>query len=389
MTAGIAALVAAYVLSQFFRAFLAVLAPALSADLGAAPADLAAASGVLFLAFAAMQLPVGWALDRIGPRRTTAVLLALGGGGGAALLALARDAGDIAPALALLGVGGAPVLMAAYVVYARSFPAAAFGMLAGATIGIGSLGNIAASWPLAQAVEAVGWRGTMWALAAASVAVAGLVAALTRDPPPAPGAGTGSLRDLLRIPAVWLILPVAIVNYAPAAGLRGLWVGPWFADVLGADAAGVGIATLVMGLAMVAGNFACGPAERLMQSRKRPILLANLGVAGCLLALWALPPGWGMGLVLFAGIGFLGATFPLVMAHGRAFFPPHLVGRGVTFLNLFALGAVGVAQFATGRLHAAFPAEPAAAPYGAIFLALALAVLAGLALYAFAPDRTD
>ncbi|HMO06540.1 MAG TPA: MFS transporter, partial [Paracoccaceae bacterium] len=139
MRAGIAALVAAYVLSQFFRAFLAVLAPALSADLGATAADLAAASGVWFLAFAAMQLPVGWALDRIGPRRTAAVLLALGGGGGAAWLALAQGAGDIAPAMAMMGVGGSPVLMAAYVVFARSFPAAAFGMLAGATIGIGSL----------------------------------------------------------------------------------------------------------------------------------------------------------------------------------------------------------------------------------------------------------
>ncbi|HMO71804.1 MAG TPA: MFS transporter [Paracoccaceae bacterium] len=389
MRAGIAALVAAYVLSQFFRAFLAVLAPALSADLGATAADLAAASGVWFLAFAAMQLPVGWALDRIGPRRTAAVLLALGGGGGAAWLALAQGAGDIAPAMAMMGVGGSPVLMAAYVVFARSFPAAAFGMLAGATIGIGSLGNIAASWPLAVAVEAVGWRGTMWGLAGVSLAVAVLVTVLLRDPPPAPGAGTGSLRDLLRIPAVWLILPVAIVNYAPAAGLRGLWVGPWFTDVLGADAAGVGMATLVMGLAMVAGNFACGPAERLMRSRKAPILLGNLGVAGCLLALWALPPGWGSGVALFAGIGFLGATFPLVMAHGRAFFPPHLVGRGVTFLNLFALGAVGLAQFATGRLHAAIPPDPPAAPFDAIFLALALAVLAGLALYAFAPDRTD
>ena len=36
-------------------------------------ATLALSSGVWFLSFALMQLPVGWALDRIGPRLTAAV----------------------------------------------------------------------------------------------------------------------------------------------------------------------------------------------------------------------------------------------------------------------------------------------------------------------------
>jgi sugar phosphate permease len=68
MRAGIATLILGYVLSQFYRAFLAVLTPVLEADLGATKEDLASASGWWFLAFAAMQIPVGVALDRIGPR---------------------------------------------------------------------------------------------------------------------------------------------------------------------------------------------------------------------------------------------------------------------------------------------------------------------------------
>ena len=47
MRAGLVFLVAGYVLSQFYRAFLAVLAPALQADIGAGPADLALSSGLL------------------------------------------------------------------------------------------------------------------------------------------------------------------------------------------------------------------------------------------------------------------------------------------------------------------------------------------------------
>ena len=90
MKAGMFFLVTAYVLSQFYRAFLAVLSPVLEAEIGAGPEDLAIASGLWFVSFAAMQIPIGWALDSIGPRRTACGLLALGGGGGAVVMALAQ-----------------------------------------------------------------------------------------------------------------------------------------------------------------------------------------------------------------------------------------------------------------------------------------------------------
>ncbi|MFM7333865.1 MAG: MFS transporter, partial [Tabrizicola sp.] len=160
MRIGIAALILAYVLSQFYRAFLAVLSPVLKAELGVSAADLASASGWWFLAFAAMQVPIGWALDRIGPRLTAGVLMAVGAGG-ALLFALATGAGQIKLAMALIGVGCAPVLMASYFIFARQFSPAVFGTLAGITIGVGSLGNVASSLPLASAVEAFGWRETV------------------------------------------------------------------------------------------------------------------------------------------------------------------------------------------------------------------------------------
>ena len=43
---GLVSLAIAYVLSQFYRSFLAVLTPQLSADIGADKADLSLASGI-------------------------------------------------------------------------------------------------------------------------------------------------------------------------------------------------------------------------------------------------------------------------------------------------------------------------------------------------------
>lgn len=222
-------------------------------------------------------------------------------------------------------------------------------------VGIGSFGNIAASLPLAWAVEGLGWRGAMLGMAAITLTAAAVTALLLRDPPAPEGGARGSLRDLFAIPALWLILPMVAVNYMPAGALRGFWVGPYFADVFGEGPGGIGRVTLVMGLAMVAGNFAYGPLDRLFGTRKWVVFSGNAMAAACLLALWWLPPGWVAAAVLLAGVGLFGASFPMVMAHGRAFFPAHLVGRGVGFLNLLAIGTVGVAQFVTGRLHAAVP----------------------------------
>ena len=80
--AGISVLAAAYVLSQFYRSFLAVLTPVLGAELGATKADLALASGAWFLAFALMQFAVGVWLDRYGPRRTASLMLGVCGAAG-------------------------------------------------------------------------------------------------------------------------------------------------------------------------------------------------------------------------------------------------------------------------------------------------------------------
>lgn len=389
MRIGIAALILAYVLSQFYRAFLAVMTPVLKADLSVSAADLASASGWWFLAFAAMQIPIGSALDRIGPRLTAGVLMAVGAGG-AVLFSQATGAMQLKLAMALIGVGCAPVLMASYFIFARQFSPAVFGTLAGLTIGIGSLGNVASALPLSTAVAAFGWRETMLGLAATTATVALVILALVRDPPRLDTARAGSLLDLLRIPAIWPILAMMVVCYMPIAGLRGLWVGPYFTDVHGADPLEIGRISLWIGLAMVAGNFAYGPMDRWLGTRKWVIFAGNAVTLACLVGLWwfaAAPPATATALLVAAG--FFGASFPMVIAHGRAFFPPHLMGRGVTLLNLFGIAPIGIAQIVTGRIHAATAPVTPAAPFQAVFLFFAVTTAIGLAIYLLSQDRTD
>ena len=140
--AGLAALAIAYVLSQFYRSFMAVLTPSLTAELGATKADLSLASGAWFMAFALAQFVVGVSLDRYGPRRTVAVLLALGGGGGAFMFSTASAPWMVTTAMALIGVGCAPVLMASVFIFARTYRPAKLAILTSWLVGFGSFGNV-------------------------------------------------------------------------------------------------------------------------------------------------------------------------------------------------------------------------------------------------------
>jgi len=200
---------------------------------------------------------------------------------------------------------------------------------------------------MAWASEAFGWRASLFALSAITLAVALAIFLLVRDPErQAHEAGAkGSVLGLLAMPALWFIFPMMFVNYAAAAGIRGLWIGPYLDDVFAADASTIGLATLAMGLAMAAGNFAYGP---------------------------------------FA------SSFPVIMAHGRSFIPAHLTGRGVTLLNLFGIGGAGILQALSGHVHGAAAAYAATAgePYQALFLFFGAIVLAGTLLYLFSRDNT-
>lgn len=389
MNLGIFLLGTAYVLSQFFRAFLAVLTSVLETDIGATPDDLAGASGLWFLAFAAMQIPVGWALDTFGPRRTAGWLLLAGGGGGAAVFALATAAWHIDVAMTLIGVGCSPVLMASFYIFGREYPPARFAVLASLMLAIGSSGNLVAAYPMALAAELIGWRAALWVLAGVSALVAFGILSRVRDPDPVEGEESGSLLALFRVRALWLIYPLIGVSYAISIAVRGLWIGPYLSDTFNATTSQIGTASLVMGIAMIVGALAYAQADRLISSRKWMIIGGSVLIlifGGVLIT--APENSLLLSAAMMAGTGFFGANYAVLMAHGRSFLPPALIGRGVTMLNLFSIGGVGILQMASGRVYRAALADGAAPTeaYVAVFTLLVASLAVGLAFYLFSRD---
>lgn len=390
--AGLSALAIAYMLSQFYRAFLAVLTPSLIADLGATKTDLSIASGAWFMAFALSQFMIGVGLDRYGPKRTAGLLLGLGGGGGAILFAAADAPWMVIAAMTLIGLGCAPVLMASMFIFAHTWSPARLAVLTSWMMGLGSLGNIIGASPLAAATELFGWRPVLVGLGVLTAVTAAAILVLVRDPVNTSRvegkSGFSGYLELLRIRALWPILPLMAANYVPAGGIRGLWAGPYMADVYNLDALAIGRAVLFMAVAMSVGNFIYGPLDTLLRTRKW-VALAGNSLALAALVFLALNPASGVSASTSAliVIGLTGGSFGLLMAHGRAFMPAHLTGRGITLLNFVSICSVALAQFASGAVVEAntVASDPGAA-YSALFWFYAIMLGLSLIIYLWARD---
>jgi sugar phosphate permease len=285
-------------------------------------------------------------------------------------------------------------LMASFYIFARSAPSNRFGTLAGLVVGLGSLGNLAASAPLSWAMSLIGWRGVCLVLAGVTVLVSGALYKFVQDPPAvdrSDSATRGGLRDLVKIWPLYPILAMAAVAYAPPAGLRGSWAGGYLSDVYGLDADGIGRVTFFMALSMIAGALAFGPMDRIIRSRKSIVLIGTCIALAFLVWLWLGAGTQSVMMVsaLFVGIGFFGSAYGQIMNHGRTLLPEHLTGRGVTLINLFSIGGVGVFQIVTAHMFANTVQQGAQtlAGYKAVFGLFAISLGIGCLIYLLSKER--
>jgi MFS family permease len=367
-------------LSQFFRSTIAVLAPHMTGELGATPAELGRLSATWFYAFALAQIPVGVALDRFGPRRCAAVGLAVTALG-AVLFGSASDLTAAHAALALLGLGCSPLYMATVVVMARDFAPQRFATLNGLVVALSNVGLVLSATPLAALDLWLGWRGALWLAAAITAALAVAMAFSARgEKPGAPeplGRVVAGIASVARHRPLWALLPFSFVCSGVILATRGVWAGPYLDHVhaIGPIERGHVLAGMVVALAC--GNLLFGWLSARLGSPKPFVAgLACLGVAAT--GGLALFPAMATELAILSllAIGFYGASYALVIAHGRAFFPPGKEGRGATFLNFVNFLGTAVWQTATSTAlgHAIDAGTSVPGGYGWVFAVLAMAL---------------
>ncbi len=376
-----------YLLSYLLRAVNAVVAPDLVRDVGLDAAELGVLTAAYLLAFAAFQLPLGVLLDRYGPRRVQAGLLVVAAVG-SALFSIGTDFFTLTVARALIGLGFAGGLMAAFKSIVQIVPENRRALANATIMAFGGLGIVLASKPTQIVVAAYGWREVFFGLSLIILAAAVAIILVVREAPPS--LKTVSFKAQLRgVGEVfgnrlfWRVAPVAMLTAGGHLGFQTLWAGPWFRDVAGLDRDGVAGALFAMGVAFLTGVLLTGIIADWFVRRG----ISLLTVMACVLVLFI-----GSEIILMMGPNpFTLAAWMVFAMTGQgsilaypwlsSYFGANLSGRANTAINLLIFTFAFLTQTLVGWIIDVYPAAPGGGydpeAYGVSFAVLISAQLVG------------
>ena len=353
-TAAFLALASGYFLSYLFNSTSAVIADDLRLAFGLSPERLGLIGAAHFLFFALAQIPVGMMLDRYGVARAQSVLL-LVAAVGSALFAMADQWLVLLVGRALVGIGVSGALLSGLKVIVQTMPAERVAVTSGVLVGLGTMGAVAATVPLAWVLDLVGWRGAFAGLAAAALVLSLAVRQLV--PPPAVAGPSGRLPiirvgEVLRDCMFRRIAPLSATCLGTAWALQSLWAAPWLADVEHMPQDEIVRHLLAMACGLVAGAVLLGvAAHRLRRAGVRTHdVLAGAALLFILLELSMLLRASGPSYLTWAVLGAFGSLSVLSFTAISEQFRHRGTGSANAVLNLAHMLAAFTMQGGMGAV---------------------------------------
>jgi predicted MFS family arabinose efflux permease len=325
-------------LSLLLRNVNSLLARDLVGSLGLSPGQLGLLTSAFFLSYALVQLPVGIALDRYGPRKVQLVLM-LVAAAGALLFAKGESFAQLVFARALIGVGLGACFMSAVKVISTWIAPGKIPSVQGYLLAVGGLGSASATMPVRMALEHTDWRGLFVALAALTACAGLLIWMVTPREAPVRSAKVPTMKsvlDVYRDPAFRKTISLILIPHTIFFGIQGLWIGRWLTDVARFSDDAVAYLLYMSMAAVIFGAIAVGIGTEWAARRGiKPLDLAGVGVAAFVgvqfMIVLNFAPSYQLLAVLFTLVGTITGMEYAIVAQTV---PRELTGRASTCLNL-------------------------------------------------------
>ena len=312
-----------------------------------ASAGVLATFAVLQLAvYAALQVPVGVAIDHIGPRRLI-VTGALTMAAGQAALALAHSVPVAIVARILVGAGDAMTFISVLRLVAVWFPPRRVPLVTQLTGILGQTGQLLSAIALVAVLHGPGWTPAFLAASGAGVVAAVAALALLRDAPPGTTLSPAGAPDLQRVlenlrsawrhPGTRLGLWTHFTSQFSGTVFALLWGFPFLVSGEGLSRAAAGALLSVFVLAgMVAAPF-MGFFVANHPLRRSWLVL---GVTGLTMATWAAvlafsrPAPFPLLVLLVLVLALGGPGSMIGFDYARTFNPPNRLGTATGIVNV-------------------------------------------------------
>ncbi len=360
----------AYLFVTFHRVTPNIIAVDLAKDLGMNAVAIGSMSSVFFLVFGLMQLPSGLLADTLGPRKTTPVFFAVAGLA-CVYFGVTSSVGALMLSRALMGFGVSVIFVCGVKLLSQWFPPDRFAAMNGLFLGMGGVGLILGSGPLAMLCAALGWRQAMIVTGIVTLAIAVLLFIFVFDKPQDKGYApfqnqlpvrSGSAYQLMKSNLkricfsvqFWVIAVWFCCHFSIHMAFGGVWGGPFLMDVHGMSRVEAGNVINMMGVGMLAGGPLNGWfSDKLFKARKPVMIFNSAAMIVCftLLAWFGSDfPTWGCYLWFFAIAAFGMGALSIGFASMRDLYGSATTGTASGLLNAFPSFAVSALQPITGAV---------------------------------------
>jgi len=316
-------------------------------DFGVSAAVLGNLSAFYFYSYAAMQIPVGIMADSWGPRRVmcaAGLLCAVG----SLMFGLADSLAVAYAGRLLIGCGSGFFFVSSLKLASVWFETRKFAFVSGMTMFVGLTGGVGGQAPLAAAVEAFGWRGTMMAGAAAALVLSVMCWVLVRDYPEgesdhAQGSSSlglvlAGLAGALKRKQTWLLACMGASMSASLLAFGSLWCVPYMMEKydLSRPVAAGSASLMLIGWAVSAP--VVGWVSDRIGRRKLPLMIAAV-ISLCSISLLVYGPSvplYFADVLLFLN-GAASSGMVICFALARENNAAHTAGGAVAFVNMWVI----------------------------------------------------
>jgi predicted MFS family arabinose efflux permease len=307
-----------------------------------------------YYSYTVLQIPCGLILDKLGPRNLigfSVIMSTLG----SILFALTSNLYAAQFGRCMVGAGAACAFVSCLQIASTAFPVAQFAIFAGITNMMGTFGGLCAGFPVARAVNLIGWRETIFALAALGLLIA--AAAFLLIPKTIKKHSdrhelesfAATFGKILRNKQVILSGIVGGFMYLPVSAFSELWAVPFFMTKCSVNNETASIVSSILFVGFAIGSVPAAIIAQKLNGYMKTIRFSIVGVALLFIPLIYVPDMLTSFFIVFL-IGFLTAGEVLVFTCAKNNESLENAGTAVAVANGLVMLAGSIFQPVLGVL---------------------------------------
>ena len=225
-----------YYISNLLRAITATISPELVSEFNLSAGNLGLLGGGYFLGFASVQIPLGYLLDKSGPKKIVSYFLLIAIVGMISF-SLSQNFTSLVISRILIGAGVGACLMGPLTAYRAWFQDETQQRANSWMLMTGAIGMLSSSLPVQFFLPIIGWRSIFGILAIITLFCIILIIIFIPNWNKANVQNTpddnGSLKEVWQNKLFKSLVPMGIFNYGGLFAVQTLWAGPWMVKVSG------------------------------------------------------------------------------------------------------------------------------------------------------------